>query len=159
MDFLFLCWICTNVSQSTNDNISGSFNNFLSLALSCSRTLDLRGSLKDFTIFFLDRSRIAPSFALIFQSFCYSSTTVEYSQSLNATVFRSTQSVPQDRSWIMPWSFMSFSSVCQWTNSGEHETVEFAPWFSFYIPSRYIFYRFLLLHWNIFKGFGVFACK
>ncbi len=32
-----------------------SFNNCLSLALSCSRTLDLRGSLKDFTIYLLAR--------------------------------------------------------------------------------------------------------
>ena len=130
----------------------GSFNNCLSLALSCSRTLDLHGSLKDFTIYLLDRSWIAPSSALIFQSFCYGSTTVEYRQSLYAAVFRSTHSVPHDRSWIVTWSLKSFCSVCQWAVSGEHGTVEFAPWFSFYIPARYIFYRFLLLHRSISKA-------
>jgi len=160
MDFLFLCLICTNVPQSTNDEFSNRiFQQLFEFSSSCSRTLDLRGSLKGFTIYLLDRSWIAPSSALIFQSFCYGSTTVEYRQSLYAAVFRSAQSVPHDRSWIVPWSLRSFCSVCQWTVSGEDGTVEFAPRFYFYIPSRYIFYRFLLLHRNIFKGIGVFACK
>ncbi len=56
----------------------GSFNNCLSLAFSCCRTLDLRGSLKDLTIYFPDWLWIAPSSALIFQSFCCGSTTVFY---------------------------------------------------------------------------------
>jgi len=122
MDFLFLCLICTNVPQSTNDEFSNRiFQQLFEFSSSCSRTLDLRGSLKGFTIYLLDRSWIAPSSALIFQSFCYGSTTVEYRQSLYAAVFRSAQSVPHDRSWIVPWSLRSFCTVCQWTSQVKME--------------------------------------